>query len=83
MLSFSGSLKVWVALEPTDMRKGFNGLLAAVSQRLGGPARAEATVSPWSNGQCSSRTTIQLTSLGKDTWRTRRHWLQTEPSRTS
>ena len=35
MLSFSGSLRVLVAVEPCDMRKGFNGLYAAVSQRLG------------------------------------------------
>lgn len=35
MLSFSGSLKVWVAVEACDMRKGFNGLHALVSQRLG------------------------------------------------
>ena len=34
MLSFSGSLKVFVAIEPCDLRKGFNGLYAAVSERL-------------------------------------------------
>jgi transposase len=35
MLSFSGSLKVFVAVAPCDMRKGFNGLYAAVTERLG------------------------------------------------
>lgn len=34
MLSFTGSLKVFVALEPIDMRKGFEGLHAAVSEKL-------------------------------------------------
>ena len=34
MLSFSGSLKVLVAVDPCDMRKGFNGLHALVTERL-------------------------------------------------
>ncbi len=34
MLSFSGSLKVLVAVEPCDLRKGFNGLYALVTERL-------------------------------------------------
>lgn len=34
MLSFSGSLRIFVALEPCDMRKGFNGLEALVAERL-------------------------------------------------
>ena len=35
MLSFSGSLKVFVAIEARDLRKGFNGLHALVTERLG------------------------------------------------
>jgi len=34
MLSLSGSLKVWVALEACDMRKGFDGLYGLVTERL-------------------------------------------------
>lgn len=34
MLSFTGALKVYAAIEPQDMRKGFNGLCALVEQHL-------------------------------------------------
>ena len=42
MLSFSGSLKVLVAVQACDMRKGFNGLYDMVTERLGEDPRQGA-----------------------------------------
>lgn len=42
MLSFTGSLKVFVALEPCDMRAGANTLQALVRERLKEDARSGA-----------------------------------------
>src|SRR5215204_6536597 len=42
MLSFTGGLKVFVALETVDLRKSFNGLEALVSERLGEDPRQGA-----------------------------------------
>jgi transposase len=42
MLSFSGSLKVLLAVEPCDLRKSFNGLHGLVTERLGEDPRQGA-----------------------------------------
>ena len=42
MLSFTGGLKIFVALAPCDLRKSFNGLQALVSERLGEDLRGGA-----------------------------------------
>jgi transposase len=42
MLSFPGSVKVFVALAACDMRKGFNGLHAMVTEQLGEDPRQGA-----------------------------------------
>ena len=42
MLSFTGGLKVFVALAPCDLRKSFSGLQALVSDRLGEDLRQGA-----------------------------------------
>jgi transposase len=42
MLSFTGSLKVFLAVEPCDLRKSFNGLHARVTESLGEDPRSGA-----------------------------------------
>ena len=50
MLSFSGSLKVLAAVEACDLRKGFNGLYALVTEKLDEDPRA-GTLFVFSNCQ--------------------------------
>jgi transposase len=42
VLSFPGSLRVFLAVEPADMRKGFEGLYALAGERLGEDVRSGA-----------------------------------------
>ncbi len=42
MLSFTGSLRVWVCVEPVDMRKGFEGLTGLVCDKLNESLRGGA-----------------------------------------
>lgn len=42
MLSFTGSLKVFVWLQPCDLRKSFNGLFGMVTERLNEDPRGGA-----------------------------------------
>ena len=42
MLSFTGGLKVFVALQPCDLRKSFHGLHGLVTERLGEDPRTGA-----------------------------------------
>ena len=42
MLSFTGSVRVFLAVEPIDMRKGFEGLHALVGERLAEDVRSGA-----------------------------------------
>ncbi len=42
MLSFAGSVRVFLAVEPCDLRKGFEGLLSLVGQKLGEDVKSGA-----------------------------------------
>jgi transposase len=57
MLSFPGSLKVFLAVEPCDMRKGFEGLTALVAAPLKENLRGGGTLFVFTN---RSRTRLKV-----------------------
>ena len=63
MLSFTGSLKVFVALEPCDMRKGFEGLHAAVGEQLKEDARSGALF-VFTNKRCTRLKVLYFDGTG-------------------
>jgi hypothetical protein len=60
MLSFTGGLKVFVALGPCDLRKSFNGLHALVRERLGEDPRQGRSSSSPTGGARGSRSCIGM-----------------------
>jgi transposase len=56
MLSFTGSVRVLVCVEPCDMRMGFNGLAALVSEKLADDLRS-STLFAFTN---KSRTRLKV-----------------------
>ncbi len=57
MLSFTGGLRIYVAIEPCDFRKSFNGLEAIVRERLGEDLRAQSALFVFTN---RSRTRLKI-----------------------
>jgi hypothetical protein len=47
MISFTGSLKVFIAVEPIDMRAGFEKLCGAVSENLASSAKTVGDLGLW------------------------------------
>ena len=60
MLTFSGSLKIFVAVEPCDMRKGFQGLYALASERLGQDPRQGRFLCSSTGAIIASRSSISM-----------------------
>ena len=77
MLSFSGSLKIFVLVESCDMRKGFNGLYGMVSANFGEVRKAERFLSLATGGTRGSRfytgTAAAFGSAPKETLHTARN----------
>ncbi len=63
MLSFTGSLQGFVARDPIDMRKGFEGLYAAVSEKLKCDVRSGALFA-FTNKKCTRLKVIYWDRIG-------------------
>lgn len=60
-----GGLRIFVAVEPVDMRRSIDGLVATVQERLGKDAKAERALFVFANAR---------RDRAKMVWRTRNSW---------
>jgi hypothetical protein len=65
MISFSGSLKIFLLVDCCDMRKGFNGLYGLVSSSFGGSGQVPRDWNSACQSALATGTTFSAATAGK------------------